>query len=158
MNSITSTLAKQMQSERSLSRCTKWTSKLTVRFSQHYCSKFILISALIFLHSSSLFQYEKELWRHICFCYSTCFCYYRKHPNNDNKIYPLPSYACFQQHFHDWFLVTDAIQMWRNLNQHHYYLLFDTIQMWRNLNKHHYYLIQFRCGETWINTTIIWFT
>ena len=28
-----------------------------------------------------------------------------KHPNNNNKICPLPSTTCFQQHFHDWFYV-----------------------------------------------------
>ena len=46
----------------------------------------------------------KKLWRHLSFS-STCFCYYKKHPNNDNKICPLPSSSCFQQHFHDWFYV-----------------------------------------------------
>ena len=35
----------------------------------------------------------------------TCFCYYKKHPNNDNKICPLPPSPCFQQSFHDWFYV-----------------------------------------------------
>ena len=49
-----------MQSERNLSRCTKWASKLTVRFSQHYCSKFIPISAFIFLQSCFLFQHGKR--------------------------------------------------------------------------------------------------
>ena len=43
----------------------------------------------------------KKLWRHKSFS-SICFCYYRKHPNNDNKICLLPSSSCFQQqHFHD---------------------------------------------------------
>ena len=32
-------------------------------------------------------------------------CFYRKHPNNDNKICSLPSSGCFQQHFHDRFSV-----------------------------------------------------
>ena len=32
------------------------------------------------------------------------FYYYRKYPNNDNKICPLPS-SCFQKHFLDWFYV-----------------------------------------------------
>ena len=40
---------------------------------------------------------------------STCFRYYRKYSNNDNKIYPLAS-ACFQQHFYDWFVVRKHIQ------------------------------------------------
>ena len=47
---------------------------------------------------------KNNMGRHIPFC-STCFCYYRKHSNNDNKIWPLPSSSCFQQHFHDWFYV-----------------------------------------------------
>ena len=49
---------------------------------------------------------RKKLWRHILF--SSYFCCYRKHPNNDNndnKACPLPSSSCFQQHFHDWFSV-----------------------------------------------------
>ena len=37
--------------------------------------------------------------------FSTCFCYYRKHPNNNNKICLLPSSSCFQQHFHGWLYV-----------------------------------------------------
>ena len=44
----------------------------------------------------------KRLWRHISFS-STCFCYYRKHVNDDKKICLLPCSSCFQQHFHDWF-------------------------------------------------------
>ena len=47
---------------------------------------------------------EKTLRRYISFSF-ICFCYYRKHPNNDNKICLLPSFSCFQQHFHDWFYV-----------------------------------------------------
>ena len=46
--------------------------------------------------------FEKKLWRHALFPY-TCFCYYRKHPNNDNKICHLSSSAFFQQHYHYWF-------------------------------------------------------
>ena len=46
----------------------------------------------------------KKLWIHISFS-CTCFCYYEKHPNNDNKICPLPSYSCFQRHLHYWFYV-----------------------------------------------------
>ena len=61
------------------------------------------------------FNMGNKLWRHTTF-YSTCLCYYRKHPNNDNKICPLPYSACFQQHFHDWLSVL------YNLDDHHYYL------------------------------------
>ena len=46
----------------------------------------------------------KKLWRHISFS-STCLCYYRKYVNKANKICPLPSFTCFQWHFHDWFYV-----------------------------------------------------
>ena len=46
----------------------------------------------------------KKLWRHILSS-STCFWYYRKHSNNDNKVCLLPSSSWFQQHFHDWFYV-----------------------------------------------------
>ena len=45
----------------------------------------------------------KKLWRHISFSF-TCFCSYKKSTNN-NKICPLPSSACLQQYFHDWFSV-----------------------------------------------------
>ena len=45
-----------------------------------------------------------------------CFCYYRRHSNN-NKICLLPSSACFQQRFHDWFFV-----LWYNSDEQHYYL------------------------------------
>ena len=47
---------------------------------------------------------RKKLWRHVSFS-SACSCYYRKHPNNNNKICALSSTTCFQQHFHDWFSV-----------------------------------------------------
>ena len=55
------------------------------------------------LKSSFLFLHGKEARRHISFS-STCFCYYRKHPYNDNKICPL-TFSCFQQHFHVWLYV-----------------------------------------------------
>ena len=71
-----------------------------------YCSKFILTPVFICLQSSSYFNMEKKAMKaNIRLISSTCFCYYRKHPNNDNKICPLPSSSCFQQHFHDWFNV-----------------------------------------------------
>ena len=51
-------------------------------------------------NSALYFNMGKKLWRHMSFS-STCFCYYMKHPNNNNKICPLRSSACFQQRFHD---------------------------------------------------------
>ena len=88
-----------------LSSCKKWARKLKDRF---YCSDSIAVSLLL-LHF--LFAYcpafylniGKKLWRHISFS-SICFFYYKKHPNNHNKICPLPSSTCFQQHCHDWLL------------------------------------------------------
>ena len=50
------------------------------------------------------FNMGKKLWRPISFS-SKCFCYYRKHPNNNKKICPALSSPCFQQQLYDWFLV-----------------------------------------------------
>ena len=50
------------------------------------------------------FNIGQKLQTHSLFSY-TWFCYYRKHPDNNNKICLLPSSACFWQHFHDWFFV-----------------------------------------------------
>ena len=88
-----------------MSICTKWASKLkVVHFWLKRCySKFIFSSAFIYLQSSLLFQHGKKAMK-IYLLPSTCFCYYKKHPNNDYKICPLPS-TCFQQHFHDWFSI-----------------------------------------------------
>ena len=46
----------------------------------------------------------KKLRGHISLS-STCFCYYKNRPNNDNKICPVLSSSSFQQHFHNWFYV-----------------------------------------------------
>ena len=46
------------------------------------------------------FNMRKKLCGDISFS-SSCFYYYRKHPNNNFKICPLVSSACFQQQFHD---------------------------------------------------------
>ena len=39
------------------------------------------------------------------YIFSTFFCYYRKHHNDDNKIYPVSCSSCFQQYFRDCFCV-----------------------------------------------------
>ena len=94
-----------MQFKRSLSICTKWVRKFKVHFwLKCYCSKFIFTWAFICLQPAFCFKMGKKLWRHTSFS-STYFSYYRKHPNSDKKIFPLPSSSCFQQHFHDWFYV-----------------------------------------------------
>ena len=93
-----------MQFKRNLSRCPKWVSKLKVHFYQRYCSKFILTSAFICSQSSFLFWPGEKAMKTMSFSY-TCFFYYRKDPTNNNKICQLPSSACFQQHFNDWFSV-----------------------------------------------------
>ena len=56
----------------------------------------------------------KKLWRYISFS-STYFCYYRKHPNNNNKIYSLLSFMTDSQYL-------GIIQIWWNLNEYYYYL------------------------------------
>ena len=56
----------------------------------------------------------KKLLRHISFS-SSCFCYYRTHPNNNNKICPKPSFMPNSQYL-------GPIQIWWNLNEHYYYL------------------------------------
>ena len=49
-------------------------------------------------NSAFHFIMGEKLWMHILISS-------RKHPNNNNKICPIPSSACYQQHFHDWFPV-----------------------------------------------------
>ena len=71
----------------------------------------------------------KKLWSRMSFS-STCFCYYRKHPNNDKKICPLPS-SCFQQHFYDCSMYLCTIQICRNLNEYNYYLIPTTFVIWQ---------------------------
>ena len=70
-----------MQFKWNLSSCTKWANKLKVCFSYCYCSKFILTSTFI-CNPAFHFNIGKKLLWHISFS-STCFCYCRKHPNND---------------------------------------------------------------------------
>ena len=84
-----------------------WHGQANLNFTFHQTA--IAVSLFLFRLSFAYnpafhFNKGKKLWRHITFS-STCFCYYRKHPNNDNMICPLPSSSCFQQHFHDWFYV-----------------------------------------------------
>ena len=77
----------------------------------------LFLFQLSFAYNSALyFNMGKKLWRHMSFS-STCFCYYMKHPNNNNKICPLRSSACFQQRFHDWFSVLRY-----NADERHYYI------------------------------------
>ena len=57
---------------------------------------------------------RKNLWRHISFS-STCSYYYRKHPDQDNKICPQPSFVTNSQYL-------GTIQIRQNLNKCHYYL------------------------------------
>ena len=75
------------------------------------------------------FNIEKKLFWHISFS-SACFCYYRKHPNNDNKI--SSQLACFQQRFQDWFFVRRfTIRIWQNLNEHYCYLTSIKSAIWQ---------------------------
>ena len=94
-----------MQFKRNLSICMRWGGKLKVHFLlERYCSQFILTSAFICLQSSFLFQHgKKDIYEAIY--NSRPYASVRKHPNNDNKIYPLPSSTRFQKQFHEWFHV-----------------------------------------------------
>ena len=94
-----------MQFKRNLSICMRWVGKLKVHFLlERYCSQFILTSAFICLQSSFLFQHgKKDIYEAIY--NSRPYASVRKHPNNDNKIYPLPSSTRFQKQFHEWFHV-----------------------------------------------------
>ena len=67
------------------------------QFYSHFNFNFLTIKL-------SVSNWEKTIWTHISL-FSTCFCYYRNYPNNDNKICQLPYFSCFQHHFHDWFYV-----------------------------------------------------
>ena len=75
------------------------------------------------------FNIGKKLRTYISF--SKCFCYYKKHPNNDYKIFRLPFPARFQQRFHDWSLYLGTNQIWRNLNEHSYYLISSKSVIWQ---------------------------
>ena len=66
-----------------------------------YCSNLFLSLTL----KKMLKKVKIKLWIPILFSF-TSFCYYRKHPNNDNKICTLPCSASFQEHFNVWFSVT----------------------------------------------------
>ena len=60
------------------------------------------------------FNMEKKLWRHISFS-SPYFYYYRKHPNNEDKICPLLSFMTDSQYI-------GTIHIGWNLNECYYYL------------------------------------
>ena len=59
-------------------------STLYQHFYQHFCRMFILTSA--FLQHDLVFYFNtgKKLRTYKSFC-TTCFYYYKKHPNSDNK-------------------------------------------------------------------------
>ena len=70
--------------------------------SKRYCHKIFLFQLSFACDPAFYFNMGKKLGRNIS-CSSTCSCYYRKYTNNDNKICLLEPFACFRQHFHDWF-------------------------------------------------------
>ena len=104
-----------------LFNCTKWASRLKVGFYQRYWSKLFLTSAFICQQLGSIFQRGKNAMNTYIIPLLMLL-YYRKHPVNDNKIFPLPASASFQQHFH-------------NLNKCHYYLISNKSEIcWTNVN------------------------
>ena len=78
----------------------------------------------------SVSNWEKTIWRHISFS-STCFCYYRKHPNNDNKICQLPYFLASSTTFMTDSTYLDTIQIYQNLNEYYYYLISTTSLIWQ---------------------------
>ena len=87
-------------------------------WSKRYCLKLILTSIFICLQSKFLFQHERKLWRHLSSS-STCFCYYRKHPNHDNRIslfatiffllLTIALILCTYNHFHNVLRLFDVL-------------------------------------------------
>ena len=94
-----------MQLKRNLSTCTKWMSKLN----------------LFILQFHFYFNMRKKLWTHISFS-STCFCFYRRYPNRDNKIFPYHLIASNSNFMAD-SQYLGTIPTWRNLNERHHYLI-----------------------------------
>ena len=88
-----------MEFKRTSSSCMKWASNLKVRFYWRCCNKFRFTPAFICVQSSFLFQYRKKALKTYIVS-TTCFCNYREYLNKHSKNCPLPSCACFQQHFH----------------------------------------------------------
>ena len=58
--------------------------------------------------------HDKNIQSQVSFS-STCFCYYKKHPNNNTKICPPQSFITDSQYL-------GTIQICWNLNEHYYYL------------------------------------
>ena len=98
--------------QKKLASCTKRARKFTfLTLTQYvYCYSSFHLPAIHF----SISICEGKLWRHISFS-STCFCYYRKKPNNEHKIFPLLSFKLCSHYL-------SKIEIWRNLNEQYYYL------------------------------------
>ena len=80
-------------------------ANLKFNFNQNAIAVSLFLLELSFAYNPAFyFNMGKKLWRNISFS-SSCFCYYRKDPNNNDMICLLPSSICFQQHFHDWFYI-----------------------------------------------------
>ena len=124
-----------MHFKRNLSVCANLASKLKAHLWLKRCSsKFILTSAFICLQSSFLCQHGKKTMKTFTIPL-TCFCYYRKHPNRDNKIgredgsghLLLASNSTFMTDF----MYLGTIHICRNLNKHYYYLISITFVIWQ---------------------------
>ena len=77
-------------------------------------SLFILQLSLVYNPAFYFNIGKKAMKTYIIFLH--CFYYYRKNPNNDNKICPVTSSFCLQQHLTD-FMYLSTIQICRNLNE-----------------------------------------
>ena len=93
----------KMEFKRHLSSCTKLAKKKTSSINAIAVTLFSYFSFNLPAIQLYISTWEKR-YEDISFSF-TCFCYYRKHPNINNKIFPLPYSTCFQQQFHDWFFL-----------------------------------------------------
>ena len=110
-----------MQFKRNLSSCTKQERKWKGRLINAVIINLFLLQLSSACNPAFYFNMGKKLWARWSF-FSVCFCYYCRHPNNNNKIFPLPSSVYYQQHFPDWFKYLGTIQIWWNLSRNHYCL------------------------------------
>ena len=82
---------------------------------------------------------------HISFSF-TRFCYYRKHPNNDNKFCSLLCSTCFKQHFHDCFQIDPNCSPFQSLNILSFHIRHERLKVIRNGLISHFLKYYFKTG------------
>ena len=109
-------MVQSLQLKGNLSSCTKWQANLKFTFINAIVVSLFLLQLSFTCNPAFFFQHRKKAIKIYMSFSWTCFCYYKRHSNNNN-ICLLPSSACFQQRFHDRFSV-----LWYNSDEQHYYL------------------------------------